>query len=94
MDFLFPGKSPRARSSRAPACYGARKALVAAPAAALAAAVRTAWLEKTPAANSSCAFWKLAPVRRYREWIWRRVAGGGQRTRPLLGPQWTELGTP
>lgn len=42
---------------------------MAAPAAALAAALRTAWLEKTPAANSSCAFWKLAPVRRYREWI-------------------------
>lgn len=58
---------PRGEGSGA--TYGARKALVAAPAAALAAAVRTAWLEKTPAANSSWAFWKLAPVRRYREWI-------------------------
>lgn len=49
--------------------YWARKVLLAAPAAALAAAVRTAWFENTPAANSSCAFWKLAPVRRYMEWI-------------------------
>lgn len=38
----------------------------------MAAAVRTAGLEKTPAVNSCWAFWKLAPVRRYREWICRR----------------------
>lgn len=55
---------------------------MAAPAAALAAAVRTAWLEKTPAANSSCAFWKLAPVRRYREWIWKRAAGSWSEHQP------------
>lgn len=36
--------------------HGARKAFSAAPAAALAAAVRTAGLEKTPAANSCWAF--------------------------------------
>lgn len=51
--------------------HGPRKAFPAAPAAALAAAVRTAGLEKTPAANSCWAFWKLAPVRRYKEWICR-----------------------
>lgn len=67
------------------ATYGARKALVAAPAAALAAAVRTAWLEKTPAANSSWAFWKLAPVRRYREWIWKRADSFNARL-PAMNP--------
>lgn len=70
--FCFHGSGPaqdgvRGRASGcflAPGFYGVRKAPVAAPAAALAAAVRTVGLEKTPAANSSCAFWKLAPVRR------------------------------
>lgn len=74
---------PRGEGSGA--TYGARKALVAAPAAALAAAVRTAWLEKTPAANSSWAFWKLAPVRRYREWIWKRADSFNARL-PAMNP--------
>lgn len=71
LDFLFFKNSPcESDGARGLACpYCARKALPAAPVATLAAAVRTAWFEKTPAANSSCAFWKLAPVRRYMEWI-------------------------
>lgn len=56
--------------------------------AALAAAVWTVLLDMTPVANSCWAFSKLAPVVRYRAWIWGRGRSGSQKALDWFNSLW------